>query len=175
MRSVIRGLSLFFGLTQAWSQSPPTVDIPPSPPPVLGALGQSMGADCNDKAHSYWDAPPSFWKKFYNECPPKQVATLYGEPVYATRGDLRPTVLEHPTPPLPPNSKKISAEVTLAVIVSKTGQVANASVLQSSGDKAIDDLAERTVKTWRFKPAKQYGKGVAVQQNLIVVLDRGRS
>jgi len=104
-------------------------------------------ADCNDKAHGYWDAPPSFWEKYWKECPPKQVTTLNGEPVYASRGDLRPTALEHPTPPLPRNSEKATAQVTLAVTVSRTGQVADASVLRSSGDKVIDDLAVRTVRS----------------------------
>jgi TonB family protein len=175
MRTVMGAFVLFFGLIPVWSQSPPTVKIPPSSPPALGAVDQSMGADCNDKAHSYWDAPPSFWVKYYKECPPKQVTTLNGEPVYVSRADLRPTALEHPTPPLPQNSEKTSAEVTLSVIVGKTGQVAAASVLRSSGDKVIDDLAVRTVRTWQFKPATRSGKGVAVQENLIVVLDRNRS
>ena len=132
------------------------------------------GADCNDKAHSYWDAPSSFWQKSYKECPPKQVTTLKGEPVYASRGDLRPTVLEHPTPRLPQNGEKTTAEVALIVIVSQTGQVADASVLRSSGNKAIDDLTQRTVRAWRCKPAKRTGTSVAVQENLILVLDRGR-
>ncbi len=174
MRSVIRAFALFFGLTPAWSQSPPIVKIPPSPPP-LGVLDQSMGADCNDKAHSYWDAPPSFWVKFYKECPPKQVTTLKGELVYASRADLRPTALEHPTPPLPQNSEKTTAEIALSVIVSKTGYVADASVLESSGDEIVDELAVRALRTWRFKPAKRNGKSVAVQENLIVVLDRNGS
>jgi len=112
------------------------------------------GADCHDKAHSYWDAPPSFWDKFYKECPPRQVRTLDGEAVYASRGDVRSTVLEHPIPALPRNGEKIGAEVTLAVIVSRTGLVANASVVRSSADKAIDDLALQTVRTWRFRPAR---------------------
>jgi TonB family protein len=132
------------------------------------------GADCNDKAHSYWDAPPSFWDKFYKECPPKQVRTLGGEPVYASRGDVRSTVLEHPIPALPRNSERTSAEVTLAVIVRKTGQVADAGVVRSSGDKPIDDLALQTVRTWRFRPARRSGKSVAVQENLNVVFDRDR-
>lgn len=42
MRSVRGAFALFFGLIPAWSQSPPTVKIPPSSPPVLGALDQSM-------------------------------------------------------------------------------------------------------------------------------------
>ena len=175
MRSVIGAFALFVGLIPAWCQSAPTVKMPLSSPPVFGTLDQSPGADCNDKAHSYWDAPPSFWVKYYKECPPKQVTILNGESVYASRADLRPMAVEHPTPPLPQNSEKTSAEVTLSVIVGKTGHVADASVLRSSGDKVIDDLAVRTVRMWRFKPAKRSGKSVAVQEDLIVVLDRNGS
>jgi hypothetical protein len=42
MRSVIGALALFFGLIPAWSQSPPTVRIPPNSPPTLAPLNQSI-------------------------------------------------------------------------------------------------------------------------------------
>ena len=42
MRSVVGAFALVFGLIPAWSQTPPTVKIPASSPPALGALAQSM-------------------------------------------------------------------------------------------------------------------------------------
>lgn len=129
-------------------------------------------AKCNAEARGYWDAPPQFWEKFWKECPPVQVDTLEGGPVYEARADLRPKLERGNVPPLPADSKKSSAEVTLSVTISNRGTVALATVVRTCGDKTLDERAVETVKTWRFKPATRDDKAVAVRDNFIVKFER---
>ena len=42
MRLAITGFALLFGLIPAWSQSPPTVEIPPGRPPAFGPVDESI-------------------------------------------------------------------------------------------------------------------------------------
>jgi len=50
--------------------------------------------------------------------------------------------------------------VTLLVQVDAGGRVLDLSVLGSSGHAALDESAARTVRRWRFEPARQGGQPV---------------
>jgi TonB family protein len=128
--------------------------------------------DCNAQAHGYWDAPPEFWEKFWKECPPKQVGTLDGEPVYASRTDLRPTLKKGGVLPLPLGADRTSADVWLSVVISTAGHVVEATLVQSAGDVTLEEKAIQAVRAWRFKPATRNGKAVAVRNTVIVHFER---
>jgi len=48
--------------------------------------------------------------------------------------------------------------VTLKVLVSELGAVAEVTVVQSSHDRRLDAAAVEFVRGWRYKPAVQDGK-----------------
>src|SRR6185437_4967225 len=62
---------------------------------------------------------------------------------------------------------KYSGTVTLSVSVDETGNVTAASVLRSLG-MGLDEKAIEAVRQWKFNPATQNGKPVAVQVPLSV-------
>ena len=65
--------------------------------------------------------------------------------------------LHNPAPPYPPQSRRMSEEgkVILRVEVSAEGRAANVEIKTSSGSARLDESALRTVRSWRFIPAKR--------------------
>jgi protein TonB len=74
----------------------------------------------------------------------------------------RPSGAQNPSPQYPPASRRRGEQgrVTLLVQVDPAGRVADLSVVTSSGFAALDREAERTVRLWRFEPARQEGRPV---------------
>jgi periplasmic protein TonB len=71
----------------------------------------------------------------------------------------------------PPVSRRLSEQGTALVkyVISDTGEVTSASVQKSSGYARLDEAAVQCVRDWRFKPATQGGRPIAVssQANII--------
>ena len=65
--------------------------------------------------------------------------------------------LHNPAPPYPPQSRRMSEEgrVILRVEVSAEGRAENVEIKTSSGSARLDESALRTVRSWRFIPAKR--------------------
>ena len=65
--------------------------------------------------------------------------------------------LHNPAPPYPPQSRRMSEEgkVILRVEVSAEGRAENIEIKTSSGSARLDESALRTVRSWRFIPAKR--------------------
>ena len=65
--------------------------------------------------------------------------------------------LKNPAPPYPPVSQRMGEEgkVVLRVLVSPQGTAESVEVKVSSGSNRLDDSALRTVRTWKFIPAKR--------------------
>lgn len=65
--------------------------------------------------------------------------------------------LHNPAPPYPPQARRMSEEgkVILRVEVSAEGRAANVEIKTSSGSARLDESALRTVRSWRFIPAKR--------------------
>ena len=70
--------------------------------------------------------------------------------------------LRNPPPPYPPMSRRLREEgkVILRVRVSPEGVAELIEVKVSSGSSRLDDSAQRTVRTWKFIPAKRGGTPV---------------
>jgi len=76
--------------------------------------------------------------------------------------------LRNPPPPYPPLSRRMGEEgkVILRVSVTPQGTADSVEVRTSSGSSRLDDSALRTVRNWRFIPAKR--GDVAVQSFVLV-------
>jgi periplasmic protein TonB len=66
-----------------------------------------------------------------------------------------------PTYPLDAWQKRQEGVVYLLVRVSSSGLADSVTVYRSSGFKSLDAAAEKTVKGWKFQPARRAGKPVA--------------
>jgi protein TonB len=74
----------------------------------------------------------------------------------------QPSAAQNPSPRYPPASRRRGEQgrVILLVQVDPAGRVADLSVVTSSGFVALDQEAQRTVRLWRFEPARQEGRPV---------------
>lgn len=72
--------------------------------------------------------------------------------------------LDNPAPAYPPLSRRLGEEgrVLLRVFVNPDGAAAQVEIRESSGFERLDRVARDTVRRWRFVPARQAEKGVAV-------------
>jgi protein TonB len=103
--------------------------------------------------------------------PAKQgVQEVHAEPVkeIVVLEDTGPSVdasaIGNPKPVYPRASKALGEEgrVMLDVYVQADGTVGDIRLHQSSGFERLDDSALRAVRQWRFKPARQAGKQIAM-------------
>jgi len=76
--------------------------------------------------------------------------------------------LRNPPPPYPPLSRRMGEEgkVILRVSVNAQGTAESVEVHTSSGSSRLDDSALRTVRSWRFIPAK---RGDVTVQSFVLV------
>lgn len=67
--------------------------------------------------------------------------------------------LLNPAPPYPPMSRRMGEEgrVVLRVRVSAAGTAEQVEIRTSSGSSRLDESARRTVRAWKFIPAKRGG------------------
>lgn len=68
----------------------------------------------------------------------------------------------NPKPPYPPVSRRMAEEgtVLLSVHIRTDGQVDEVKLKRSSGFSRLDDSAIRTVRKWRYVPAKRNGQPI---------------
>jgi len=114
----------------------------PQPVPVIEATQSSAPAPTAPVA-----TPP--------EIKPAPPAPPAPEPVVQARFDA--DYLKNPAPPYPPLSRRTGEEgkVILRVSVSAQGTADNVEIKTSSGSQRLDDSAQKTVRNWKFIPAKR--------------------
>ena len=88
-------------------------------------------------------------------------------------GELTPArfdagYLRNPAPPYPALSRRMSEQgkVVLRVQVSAQGTAESVEIRSSSGSSRLDESAQRTVRNWKFVPAKR--GDTAVQSSVLV-------
>jgi periplasmic protein TonB len=88
------------------------------------------------------------------------------EPVSQARFDV--DYLKNPAPPYPPLSRRMGEEgkVVLRVSVSPQGLAENVEIRTSSGSQRLDESALKTVRNWKFIPAK---RGDSAVQSWVLV------
>lgn len=114
----------------------------PQPVPVIEATQSNAPAPTAPVA-----TPP--------EIKPAPPAPPAPEPVVQARFDA--DYLKNPAPPYPPLSRRMGEEgkVILRVSVSAQGTADNVEIKTSSGSQRLDDSAQKTVRNWKFIPAKR--------------------
>lgn len=82
------------------------------------------------------------------------------EPVVQARFDA--DYLKNPAPPYPPLSRRMGEEgkVILRVSVTAQGSADSVEIKTSSGSTRLDEAAQKTVRNWKFIPAKRGDLGV---------------
>lgn len=91
---------------------------------------------------------------------PEPLAKVPDAPIVPAKGYAG--YLSNPAPEYPDVAleRGWEGEVILRVKVSPEGQALQVDVQQSSGKKLLDDTAVKTVKRWRFSPAKQGNQAI---------------
>jgi len=76
--------------------------------------------------------------------------------------------LQNPAPPYPPQSRRLGEEgkVVLRVRVMVEGSAQDVELKTSSGSSRLDESARKTVRQWKFIPAKR--GGIAVESWVLV-------
>lgn len=92
---------------------------------------------------------------------PPAPATTNPEPLSQARFDA--DYLRNPAPPYPPLAKRMGEEgkVVLRVLVTPQGNAESIEIKTSSGSQRLDDSAMKTVRNWKFVPAKRGETAVA--------------
>ena len=114
----------------------------PQPVPVIEATQSTQPAPTAPVA-----TPPDV-----KPAPPAPPAP---EPMVQARFDA--DYLKNPAPPYPPLSRRMGEEgkVILRVSVSPQGTADSVEIKTSSGSQRLDEAAQKTVRTWKFIPAKR--------------------
>ena len=88
------------------------------------------------------------------------------EPITQARFDA--DYLKNPAPAYPALSKRMGEEgkVILRVSVTPQGTADSVEIKTSSGSQRLDEAAQKTVRTWRFTPAK---RGETAIQSFVLV------
>lgn len=86
------------------------------------------------------------------ETPPQPPA-----PPAVTQARFNADYLRNPPPPYPPLARRMGEEgkVVLRVAVTPQGSASEVQIHTSSGSARLDESAQRTVRNWKFIPAKQ--------------------
>lgn len=79
-----------------------------------------------------------------------------------TTPDIPPVKIYAPTPEYPWKAKQNNWEgiILLRAEVLQNGKIGKISISKPSGYEVLDKAAQKTVKTWRYKPALKNGKSV---------------
>lgn len=100
------------------------------------------------------------------ETKPAPPAPPASEPATQARFDA--DYLKNPAPPYPPLSRRMGEEgkVVLRVSVTPQGTADSVEIRTSSGSQRLDEAAQKTVRNWKFIPAK---RGETAVQSWVLV------
>ena len=124
-----------------------TRPTPQKPVPVIEATQSTQPAPAAPVA-----TPPDI-----KPAPPAPPAP---EPMVQARFDA--DYLKNPAPPYPPLSRRMGEEgkVILRVSVTPAGTAESVEIRTSSGSQRLDESAQKTVRNWKFIPAKRGNEAV---------------
>ncbi len=113
-----------------------------TPAPVLETTQSTAPAEHAPSAPPVLEAPPA---------PPAPSVPA------VTQARFDADYLRNPPPPYPPLSRRMGEEgkVMLRVSVTPQGTAAEVQIHTSSGSPRLDESAQKTVRNWKFIPAKQ--------------------
>jgi protein TonB len=90
-------------------------------------------------------------------------------PIVPTADTVLPVPIEKPQPEYPEIARaaRLEGKVILQAVIGKAGQVEEVTILKST-NKVFDESALAAVKGWKYKPALQSGRPVAVYFTIVV-------
>ena len=153
----IMEMPLIVDLIQPAQEKPPEAKplpvVKPQPVPVIEATQSTQPAPAAPVA-----SPPDI-----KPAPPAPPAP---EPLTQARFDA--DYLANPAPPYPPLSRRMGEEgkVILRVSVTPQGTADSVEIKTSSGSQRLDEAAQKTVRHWKFIPAK---RGDTAVQSFVLV------
>lgn len=103
---------------------------------------------------------------------PEKPAVIEGQVVDLTPDVVKPEIVNrvHPAYPRMAQQKKVEGTVIISVLISESGDVADARVLRSAGGSSgLNEAALSAVRKWRFRPAVKEGKRVKVWMTYPIV------
>ena len=126
----------------------PTPNPSPAPTPVAKAPSPALEPSATTVPAP---APQAAAVEAKPATPPAPAA----EPVSQARFDA--DYLKNPSPPYPPMARRMGEEgkVILRVSVNPQGAAENVEIRTSSGSQRLDESAQKTVRNWKFVPAKR--------------------
>ncbi|NJK93032.1 MAG: energy transducer TonB [Blastochloris sp.] len=121
-------------------ETPPNIPPPPAPPRIKAPLNKTKSSPVVGDG----SAP----------IPGRDATTQRSQS--GTESLAKPNYLRNPAPPYPETARRAGQEgvVLIKVRVNARGMAEEVALLKSSGFQALDDSALRTVKNWRFHPAR---------------------
>lgn len=149
-------------------------DLPPPPPPPdfkpppVVAIAPEVSIDLAQ-------APPPAATTAITNTPPKPpapVAVAPPPPPPAPTPAVATTSHAVTADDYPPVSVRLQEQGTVAIkfVIAASGAVSDCNVTNTSGKPRLDDAACKMVlRRWKYKPATQDGKPVAVQQTANVI------
>jgi len=140
-----------------------TADVPPPPTPAL--VQPAVDTVVKPVIDVQSDQPPSITLQ-----PAQPNNTPSAQPDTGAAG----VSSTHSTPPYPALARLAvhQGTVLLTIVVTAQGDVASASVIQSSGFPELDQAAVEWVQAhWKYKPAMQNGQPVPSQTQAAVKFD----
>lgn len=154
------------------AEAPPVPVVPPKPivkPPLptpakpVATIPPVKNAPPSEKAITQPDVAPVVEKAPPKEETPPEVAPQPApvQPIKEPEAVIPPRSdaahLNNPAPSYPPMSRRLGEQgrVLLDVYILANGTVGELRIKQSSGFSRLDQAALRTVKTWRFQPARR--------------------
>lgn len=140
------------------------------PPPIAGRIGQPDQSDLAGNA-----PPPAVSRRLppAPEISPAAMAiprSLVENPLVGTDMETPPHPLRNIPPTYPAQAvvNRWEGTVILRLDIADNGSVTNVEMASSSGHHILDVEAIRSVRKWRFAPAKRAGQAVAATVRLPV-------
>lgn len=152
--------------------APPTEDTPTASPaaPTAATLAVPTTPAENSPAAS----PPARSER--PERLPKTTAPTLAAPSRPAPGGganagayAAPSPVHCPAPAYPASARRAGREgtVRLRLVISPSGRVAEAVIVESSGQRDFDEAAQRTIlREWRYAPARRGGIAVTAEETV---------
>ena len=149
-------------------------------PTVIAAvlLGIATAASATSQRHETPDQSPDGNAVQQLSSPAQTGSADPCSPVYDVGGSIRPPVATHTPDPKFSNEARnsgFSGNVVVGLVVGRDGKPCNVHLVRSNGiiTMGVDESAVKSVQHYRFKPATQNGKPLAVNLRIEVFLRFG--
>ena len=162
------------------ARSPEAHESPPTPQPLPAdplagvawqqTLAKTPAGSEDPSADASSSQPEPAIAEFVEPEPQSVPAAEWPDPGEPVEVHWEPTpqsqYCPEPAYPTKYQRRRMQGTVVLAMTVEPGGQVQEVRVLESSGHGSLDELARKTLATWRFEPGPEGAKAKVVQRRV---------